>query len=182
MGSNTSASVNENVTQTVGSKVRFYSKENYGGNVYEVDYGNYNFKNFGDKLIPDSAYSMMVPPDTTVKVFAGDGFDYGGLGSFHVTNVTQEPVMIPQFPDNIKGKVKSVSISKNTNNANAKSYVIDFTSGITHSDIYNLANVGNSTTIKTPSIETFDGEYTYEIQYSILFIIAILFILYFLKC
>lgn len=118
-------------------KVRFYSKDNYEGNIYVVDFGNYTVNYFADKISPDSVFSMIIPPLTTVKLFCGEMYDYGGQGAFHVTNITKNKVSVPQFPEHVKGRVKSVSIIKHDANFFSASAIVD-------SSILGISGINNA--------------------------------------
>lgn len=98
-------------------KVRLYSKENYQGNIYEIDYGNYTSSMFIKLISPDNVFSLSIPPNTSVMMFCGDIYDYGGKGSVHIVNVTNERADVPMLPLNVQGGVRSLSITKTTNSA-----------------------------------------------------------------
>ncbi len=129
MGNNLSPEINSranlNVSTSSDEKVRFYSKDNFNGNVYVVDYGNYTVSYFADKISPDSVFSMTIPPLTTVKLFCGEMYDYGGQGAFHVTNITKNKVSVPQFPEHVQGRIKSISVIKHDANFFAASAIVD---------------------------------------------------------
>lgn len=93
-------------------KVKFYSKDNFQGNVYEVAYGNYTSNMFTPKISPDNVFSMTIPPATFVKLYCGDMYDYGGKGFIHITNVTDQDMYVPVLPDILQGNVRSLSIGK----------------------------------------------------------------------
>lgn len=94
------------------SKVRLYSKDNFEGNVYEIDHGNYTSNMIIPKISPDNVYSLTIPPLTAVKLFCGDVYDYGGKGSMHITNVKNDRIRVPLLPEHVQGSVRSVSITK----------------------------------------------------------------------
>ena len=109
---------------TKEGKVRLFSKDSYKGNVYEIDYGNYTSNMFIYKISPDNIFSLTVPPHTSVRMYCGDIYDYGGRGYMDITNVTNERVDVPSLPQNIRGYVRSLSIIKYYNDSmNASSPV-----------------------------------------------------------
>jgi hypothetical protein len=91
-------------------KVRFYSKDNFQGNIYEIERGNYTSNDFVPRISPDNVFSMAIPPQTYVKIYCGDIYDYGGKGFMHIENVTDQTMRVPLLPEYIEGQVKSVSI------------------------------------------------------------------------
>lgn len=99
------------------SKVRLYSKDNFKGNTYEIDYGNYTSAMFIKLISPDNVFSLTVPPNTSIAMFCGDMYDYGGKGSVHIINVTNERADVPMLPLHIQGNVRSLSITKTINNS-----------------------------------------------------------------
>lgn len=101
--------------ETDEEKVRLYTKLNGQGEVYEIETGNYISDNFISKITPNNIFSMSIPPATTVKLFCGDVYDYGNIGSMHVTNVTRETIIVPELPSHIQGRVRSISITKHQN-------------------------------------------------------------------
>lgn len=209
MGNNLSPGINTQANlNAVGpdEKVRFYSKDNFTGNIYVVDYGNYTVSYFADKISPDSVFSMIIPPLTTVGLFCGEIYDYGGQGAFHVTNITKNKVSIPQFPEHIQGRVKSVSIIKHDANYSSASAIIDSSllgiNGLTNSQLSksNLTsvkpNVSTSqtgqgdNTISNYKIESFDHDDSskhgffityYDIVCFLLIVIILLFLINYLS-
>jgi hypothetical protein len=153
-------------------KVRFYSKENFEGNIYEIDYGNYTSNTFIYKITPDNVFSMSIPSNTELRVYAGDIYDLGGKGFMAITNVTPDLVDIPILPDNIRGNVRSLSITKITSdylNATRNNTALhthdlnaDTANGI--SDISTIATVRNIPNLGiNPNIATapnIDSSYT----------------------
>lgn len=117
MGSDTSKIDRHTITQVQESKVRLYSKENFMGNVYEIDYGNYTSSMFIKMISPDNVFSLAIPPNTSIVMFCGDMYDYGGKGSVHIVNVTNERADVPMLPMNVQGNVRSLSITKTDNGA-----------------------------------------------------------------
>lgn len=91
-------------------KVRFYSKDNFRGNIYEIERGNYPSKDFVPRISPDNVFSLTIPPQTYIKIYCGDIYDYGGKGFMHIENVTDQVMHVPSLPEGIEGQVKSVSI------------------------------------------------------------------------
>jgi hypothetical protein len=102
------------LTPQLKGKVRLYSKDNFKGNVYEIDYGNYTSRMFIRKISPDNVFSFIVPSNTSIKLYSGDMYDFGGKGTMHIVNVTNEFIKIPIMPENIRGNVRSLSISYET--------------------------------------------------------------------
>jgi len=113
-------------------KVKFYSKDNFQGNIYEVETGNYTSNDFIPRISPDNVFSMKIPPQTYVKVYGGDIYDYGGRGFMYIENVTDQVMRVPILPEFIQGLVRSVSI------------------GI-HSDIQNWAGSNSGSRYDRPS-------------------------------
>jgi len=99
------------------NKVRLYSKENFKGNVYEIDYGNYTSAMFIKMITPDNIFSLTIPPNTSVAMFCGDTHDYGGKGSIHIINVTNERTDVPLLPVHVRGSIRSLSITKTIDNS-----------------------------------------------------------------
>ena len=106
-------------------KVRFYSKDNLQGNIYEIEPGNYTSIEFANKISPDNVFSLTIPSLTTIKLFAGDLYDYGGKGSMQVTNVSQDRIKVELLPENIKGKVRSISITSHKDSSALVASVVD---------------------------------------------------------
>jgi hypothetical protein len=106
-------------------KVRFYSKDNLQGNTYEIEPGNYTSIEFANKISPDNVFSLTIPSLTTIKLFAGDLYDYGGKGSMQVTNVSQDRIKVELLPENIKGKVRSISITSHKDSSALVASVVD---------------------------------------------------------
>jgi len=106
-------------------KVRFYSKDNLQGNIYEIEPGNYTSIEFANKISPDNVFSLTIPSLTTIKLFAGDLYDYGGKGSMQVTNVSQDRIKVELLPENIRGKVRSISITSHKDSSALVASVVD---------------------------------------------------------
>lgn len=93
-------------------KVRIYSQSNLNGNIYELKYGNYVSDAIVPSMRPDNVHSLTIPPLTSVKLYCGDTYDYGGKGAVIYTNVTNKTVPINSLPDHITNNVRSLSIVK----------------------------------------------------------------------
>jgi hypothetical protein len=91
-------------------KVRFYSKDNFGGNIYEIEKGNYTSNEFITRITPDNIFSITIPPQMYVKMYCGDVYDYGGKGFMHIENATDQVMHVPILPESISGQIRSVSI------------------------------------------------------------------------
>ncbi len=115
MGINASTIKSNTIDESL--KVQLYSKDNYEGNIYEIDYGSYTADMFIDQISPDNVFSLKIPPLTTVKLFGGDIYDYGENGSLHITNVYSEIAGVPLLPDHIRGQVRSISITHTDKNS-----------------------------------------------------------------
>lgn len=113
------------ISNSPSELVKFYSKTDFQGNIYEIEYGNYTSTNFIDKISPDNIFSLTVPSLTTVKLFCGDIFDYGGKGAFQITNITNSTSSVPQLPDNIQGRVRSAIIVKHNDIRSVATSVVD---------------------------------------------------------
>lgn len=94
-------------------KVQMFSKDNFEGNIYEINYGNYTSNMFTDKLTPDNVFSLTIPPMTTVKMYSGIMYNYDGIGAVSITNVSSDTMKVPQLPDHIRGNIRSISITRN---------------------------------------------------------------------
>lgn len=90
--------------------VQLYSKANFQGELFEVDYGNYPSDVFIPSILPSNIFSLTIPPRTTVKLFSGDEYDFGGKGGMSLTNVSGDVMKVDYLPTNIKGQVRSVSV------------------------------------------------------------------------
>lgn len=135
---------------TKEGKVRLFSKDNYKGNVYEIDYGNYTSNMFIYKISPDNIFSLTVPPHTSVRMYCGDIYDYGGRGYMDITNVTNERVDVPSLPQNIRGYVRSLSIIKYYNDSsNASQPASSNTSTVDRPSIQSVSNIGTAPNISS---------------------------------
>jgi hypothetical protein len=93
-------------------KVMLYTKPNLQGDVYVIDYGSYTSTLLIPVISPNNVFSLSIPPYTSVKMYCGDLYDYGGKGSIEITNVTSQKTDVPSLPDNIQGGIRSISINK----------------------------------------------------------------------
>lgn len=94
------------------TKVVLFSKPDLQGNMYLMSLGNYTSTTFIKHISPDNIFSLSIPPETSVKLFCGDMYDYGGKGSTHITNVLKEPITVMRLPQHIQGMIRSVSVSR----------------------------------------------------------------------
>jgi len=90
--------------------VQLYSKSNFQGDIFEVEYGNYPSDMFIPAILPNNIFSLTIPPRTTVKLFSGDEYDFGGKGGMSVTNAGQDIMRVDNLPTNIRGQIRSISI------------------------------------------------------------------------
>lgn len=90
--------------------VQLYSKANFGGEVFEVDYGNYPSDVFIPAILPSNVFSLTVPPRTTIKLFAGNEYNFGGKGGISITNISPDVMRVDSLPTNIRGQIRSVSV------------------------------------------------------------------------
>jgi hypothetical protein len=141
---------------TKEGKVRLYSKDDYKGNVYEIDYGNYTSNMFIYKISPDNVFSLTVPPHTSVRMYCCDIYDYGGRGYMDITNITNERVDVPSLPQNIRGYVRSLSIIKYYNDTMNGASLALTNPGTGNTDptvdtpsIYSVSNIGTAPNISS---------------------------------
>jgi hypothetical protein len=90
--------------------VQLYSKANFKGEVFEVDYGNYPSDVFIPTVIPSNVFSLTIPPRTTIKLFSGDEYDFGGKGGVSLTNAGPDIMRVDSLPTNVRGQIRSVSV------------------------------------------------------------------------
>jgi hypothetical protein len=90
--------------------VQLYSKANFNGEIFEVDYGNYPSDVFIPSMLPANVFSLTIPPRTTVKLFSGDEYDFGGKGGMSLTNAAEDVMRVESLPTNIRGQVRSISV------------------------------------------------------------------------
>ena len=158
------------ISNNPNNLVKLYSKSNFQGNIYEIDYGNYTSINFIDKLSPDNVFSLRVPSQTTIKLFSGDIYDYGGKGAVQITNVTNSTTNVPQLPDNIAGQVRSVIITK---------YDSSIASNVIDSSVFETKTISNlppMTIAINEKIEQFASSTNYD-NFIIALIVGLLIIL-----
>lgn len=90
--------------------VQLYSKSNFSGEIFEVDYGNYPSDIFIPAILPSNVFSLTIPPRTTIKLFAGNEYNFGGKGGMSLTNVGPDLMRVDTLPTNIRGQIRSVSV------------------------------------------------------------------------
>lgn len=90
--------------------VQVYSESNLQGEIYEIEYGNYTSEVLIPVLSPHNVFSLTIPPKTTVKLYAGNEYDFGGKGGVSLTNISQDIMRVNDLPANIAGQVRSMSI------------------------------------------------------------------------
>lgn len=90
--------------------VQLYSKSRFQGELFEVDYGNYPSSAFIPAILPNNVFSLTIPPRTTIKLFAGDEYDFGGKGGISITNAGSDVMRVDTLPDNISGRIRSISV------------------------------------------------------------------------
>lgn len=90
--------------------VQLYSKSNFNGTMFEIEYGNYTSDVFVPYLIPSNVFSLSIPPRTTVKIYCGDKYDFGGKGGMSITNTGSDVMRVSSLPPNISGHIRSISI------------------------------------------------------------------------
>ncbi|VBB17768.1 hypothetical protein YASMINEVIRUS_231 [Yasminevirus sp. GU-2018] len=108
---NTGVTFNPEKTN-MDDRVILYSMPDLRGNTYAIANGSYTSTSFVDKLSPDNVFSLSIPPETSIKMFCGDIYDYGGKGGMEITNVTNERISVPSLPQNVQGNVRSLVISE----------------------------------------------------------------------
>lgn len=164
-------------------KVRFYSKDNFQGNIYEIEQGNYTSNDFSPRISPDNVFSLTIPSQMYVKLYGGDIFDYGGRGFMYIENVTDHVMHVPTLPENIEGLVRSVSIGVHSDiqtwGGTGNMYRYDKTSNKpSNAPINTSSKVDDQFSIYTPSnnIEHFKTNHD-SVCYDIL-LLSIIFILF----
>lgn len=91
--------------------VQVYTKENFEGQMFEIDYGNYPTEVFIPSINPHNVFSLTVPPRTTIRLFAGDDFVFGGKGGTSFTNASTDDIMrVKSLPNTISGQIRTVSV------------------------------------------------------------------------
>ena len=90
--------------------VQLYSKTNMKGEVFEIDAGNYPSDVFINAVSPYNVFSLSIPPYTSIKLFGGNEYDFGGKGGMSITNTGSDIMRIESLPSNISGQIRSVSI------------------------------------------------------------------------
>jgi len=90
--------------------VHMYSSSNMKGEVFEIDAGNYPSDVFINAVSPYNVFSLTIPPYTTIKLFGGNEYDFGGKGGMSITNTGSDIMRIESLPSNISGQIRSVSI------------------------------------------------------------------------
>jgi hypothetical protein len=90
--------------------VQLYSKAGFDGKMFEIKHGNYTSDVFVSYLIPSNVFSLTIPPRTTVKLYCGDKYDFGGKGGMSITNTSLDIMRVNTLPQNIAGHIRSISI------------------------------------------------------------------------
>lgn len=119
MGANISVDTKDiDLDKNRSNNVLVFTEANFNGKVYEIDPGNYTSNIFVNQIYPDNISSIIVPQNMSVKLYAGDIYDYGGKGSYSLSNVTKQRISIAKLPSNIINNVRSISVSEISQNNN----------------------------------------------------------------
>jgi hypothetical protein len=90
--------------------VQLFSKSKFQGETFEIEYGNYPSDVFIPAILPSNVFSLTVPPRTTIKLFSGDEYDFGGKGGMSLTNASEDVMRVEHLPSSIRGQIRSISI------------------------------------------------------------------------
>ena len=100
-------------TAKQNQKVTVFTLANLDGISFEMTYGNYDSKMLLAKLAPNNIFSLKIPPLTKVRLYGGNIFDYGKLGSLEIANSIENKFMIVnQLPTELAGKIRSMTIER----------------------------------------------------------------------
>ena len=105
--------------------VVLFSKPNLQGNMYLVSNGSYTSEYLIKKITPDNVFSLSIPPETKVKLFCGNVYDDGHIGSIDITNITKESMYLKELPLHIQGAIKSMIVVKQKSKYNNINNVVE---------------------------------------------------------
>jgi len=93
--------------------VYVYTMNSTNGIEYKIMQGNYNSSLLLEKIAPNNIFSLKIPPLTKVRLFGGDIFNYGDIGSVDISNAYNDKYMVVNnLPSNFEGKIRSISVSR----------------------------------------------------------------------
>lgn len=177
--------VTEHDEKTRGEKgpdkvVQVYTESNREGEIFEIEYGNYTSDVLIPVLSPHNIFSLTLPPKTTVKLYAGDEYNFGGKGGISLTNISDDVMNVDKLPPNVAGQVRSISIISHTIN---RAGLVDDTSD-TSDDEKRVITTERGEVIRSGMSEGFDqnspGLHTSPEMVIIFYLILALLIIYLL--
>lgn len=89
-----------------------YSNENFTGQVFNLNIGNYNNVSLFQHTKNNAIFSLRLSPYTKIRMYGGNTFNMDNIGSIVILNPTNKYIDIPSFPSNLAGNIKSISITK----------------------------------------------------------------------
>ncbi len=168
--------MNQNIDNLTEQNVFLFTLTKLRGIKYELSYGNYNNTKLLAKIAPNNIFSLKIPPLTKVRLYGGNSFGYGNIGSIEISNARSNRYMIlDNLPINLEGLIRSISVSRIPDTALiANDSAMSNDSAISNnSAISNDRNMGNNMAMKEAfGINTFKCDILYLV-YLVITIIGI---------